>query len=393
MPLKKLRVENKYTSTNQVKLIRGGKQYFDLLLQLINEAKESIHIQIYIYDNDETGRLVADALKEAVKRKVAVYLMADGYASYAMSQNFIEELGTSGINFRFFEPLFKSRYFYFGRRMHHKIIVADAKYALVGGINISNRYNDMPGKPAWLDFALYVEGEIAKSLCILCRKIWKPDKYNADVITCGEKEINFAIPLQNQSKVRIRRNDWLIGKNEISGTYFEMLRNAQSQVTILCSYFLPGKIMRKQMAKAIKRGVAIRVIAAGRSDVMLSKNAERWLYDWLLRNGIELYEYEKNILHGKIAVCDDQWMTIGSYNINNISAYVSIELNLDVQDPVFTQNVRKTLEEIIAEDCIQITTEYNTKTKNIVKQFIRWLSYQFIRIVFYIFTFYFKNPH
>ena len=100
---------------------------------------------------------------------------------------------------------------------------------------------------------------------------------------------------------------------------------------------------------------------------------------------------KKNILHGKIAVCDDEWMTVGSYNINNISTYASIELNLDVRCSTFAKQVRESLDEIIANDCILITPEYHTKTNNIFKQFIRWFSYQFIRMGFYLFTFYFKH--
>ena len=334
---------------------------------------------------------MADALKDATKRNVSVYLMADGYASQKMSRSFIHELKNGGIHFRFFEPFFASKYFYFGRRMHHKLAVVDMKYALVGGVNIANRYNDLPGKPAWLDFALYVEGEIAKSLCVLCWKTWNGFSLNMPITPCEEKQISLIIPLENRSEVRMRRNDWVRRKNEISSTYVEMLRTATTQLTILCSYFLPGKVIRKQIVNAIKRGVTIRVIAAGHSDVILAKNAERWLYDWLLRNGVELYEYQKAILHGKIAVCDDQWMTIGSYNINNISTYASIELNLDVRNPGFAVHVRKTLEEIITNDCIRITTEHQTRKKNFFRQFIRWLSYQFIRIVFYLFTFYFKH--
>ena len=181
------------------------------------------------------------------------------------------------------------------------------------------------------------------------------------------------------------------GKNEISNTYFEMLRSSQSEITILCSYFLPGKKIRKLMVQAIKRGVIIRVIATGKSDIMLSKYAERWLYDWLLRNKIELYEYETTILHAKIAVCDDKLMTIGSYNINNISAFASIELNLDIRNATFTKEVRQTLDKIIENDCERITTEHFIKTKNIFKQFARWFSYEFIKLMIYLFTFYFKR--
>ena len=147
------------------------------------------------------------------------------------------------------------------------------------------------------------------------------------------------------------------------------------------------------MTDAIKRGVTIKVIAAGFSDVMLAKRAERWLYDWLLRKGIDLYEYQDNVLHGKLAVCDDEWMTIGSYNINDISAYASIELNLDVKDRVFVTQTRQMLDSLISNECIHVTTEQHIKTKNIFKQFARWISYRFIRVVFFLLTFYFKQKH
>jgi cardiolipin synthase A/B len=133
------------------------------------------------------------------------------------------------------------------------------------------------------------------------------------------------------------------------------------------------------------------VITAGPSDIMLAKYAERWMYDWLLRNKIELYEYQPTVLHAKVAVCDDEWLTIGSYNVNNISAYASIELNLDVHNAAFAKELAQTLNKIIDTDCIHITKEKHRQSKNIIKQLVRWCSYQFIRVVFYMLTFYFKR--
>jgi cardiolipin synthase A/B len=380
-----------YTEQNKVQLIRGGKPYFDQLLQMINSAKESLHLQTYIYDDDETGRLVAEALKSAVKRNVKVYLIADGYASQSLSKSFIGELRDAGVHVKLFEPLLKSKFFYFGRRMHHKVTVADTMYAMVGGVNISNRYNDMPGTPAWLDFALHVEGEIARELCVLCWKTWFGFSTKMKITPCEEKQIVYDTKPGESSPVRMRRQDWVRRKLDISRTYVEMLRTSKTQVTILCSYFLPGKLIRRLMRAATKRGVKIRVITAGRSDVMMSKFAERWLYDWLLRHNIELYEYQKNILHGKLAVCDSSWMTVGSYNVNDISAYATLELNLDVKDDSVAQKTEKMLEQIITDDCIRITEEHHEQTRNIIKQFVRWFSYNFIRFVFFLFTFYFHQ--
>lgn len=380
-----------FTTQNKSKIINGGRDYFELLVHLINTATETIHLQTYIFDDDETGVLVADALKNAVKRKVQVYLMTDGYASQVMSGKFIAELREAGIHFRFFEPIFKSRYFYFGRRMHHKIFVADAKHTLVGGMNITNRYNDLPGKPAWLDYALYTEGEIAKDICVLCWKTWNGFPIKMGIMPCEKLNLIFNFPATETCKIRMRRNDWVRNKNEISKTYIEMFSNAQSHITIMCSYFLPGKLIRTALKQATKRGVKIKVITAGPSDIMMAKYAERWLYDWLLRHKIELYEYQPTVLHAKVAVCDGQWFTIGSYNLNDISAYASIELNLDVQNAQLATEMEQTLKNIIVTDCVPAGKMAYSKQGNIFKQFIRWCSYTSIRIVFHLFTFYYTQ--
>ena len=390
MRFKKRKQSQEYSKSNKVRLIRGGKEYFELVLSLIGKATESIHLQTYIYENDETGRLVADALKAAAKRNVAVYLLVDGYASQSLPEEFIKDLENNGIHFRFFEPLLKSRHFYFGRRLHHKLLVVDAQYAVTGSKNISNRYNDMNGERAWLDLTLLMEGEIVEALCEVCTKMWKGFRVEKKIIPCKNSGA-FNFTKAEETELRIRRNDWLRRKTQISATYAEMFRKAHSHITILCSYFLPGNRMRKNLSAAARRGVKIKVIVAGKSDVMISKNAERWLYDWLLRNHIEVYEYEPAVLHAKTAVCDSEWATIGSYNINNISAYTSVELNMDVRSVSFAKEVEKTLQEIIQNESILITNEELLKTKNIFRQFIRWASYQSIRLLFYLVTFYYKR--
>jgi cardiolipin synthase len=382
---------SKEFTENKVELIHGGREYFDLLKKMISEAKESIHLQAYIYDDDETGKEIGDALIAAARRNVTVFLLVDGYASQSVSQSFINDLREGGVNFRFFEPIFKSKYFYFGRRLHHKMIVVDGKYAVVGGINISNRYNDLACEPAWLDFALYVEGAIAKELCVLCYKTWKGFPRIMGITPCETKNLKFDIEQEEKSFVRMRRNDWVRGKNQISSSYIEMLKNAKKQVTILCSYFLPGREIRNQLIRAANRGVRIKVIMAGRSDVKIAKQAERFICKDLLDHNIQIYEYQRTILHGKITVCDKEWLTIGSYNVNNISAYASIELNLDVYDPAFASEVNDILQRIAEEDCIRITKEWLERKENIFERIIQWASYEVIRFIFYLFTFYFKQ--
>ncbi|MEO7768881.1 MAG: cardiolipin synthase ClsB [Ferruginibacter sp.] len=382
-----------YISDNKVKLIRGGAAYFELLEKIIGQARDTIHLQVYIYDEDETGKKIAEALIAAAKRKVKVYLLVDGYASQSLSPAFIQHLADGGVNFRFFDPLFKGNNFYFGRRLHHKIVVVDTDVAMVGGINISNHYNDTPGEPAWLDFALFTEGPIVKELCVLCWKTWKGFKADQVVAPCNQKSLKLDIKPDEIADVRLRQNDWVRRKNQISKTYIEIMVGANSHISILCSYFLPGSVMRRAIKKAVKRGVKIKVIMAGKSDLVIAKNAERYMYDWLLRHKVEIYEYQNNILHGKIAVSDCQWMTIGSYNVNDISAYASIELNLDIKNPSFSTHVSKTLDEIISNDCTMITAESHSRTKNILKQFFRWASFELFRLGFHVFTFYFRQTN
>ena len=385
------RVSTKFTGQNNVRLVRGGKEYFDLLLELIQKAKETIHLQTYIFDDDETGRMVGDALMDAARRGVAVFVLIDGYASKDISREFVATIREAGVFFRFFEPLFKSSNFYFGRRLHHKIFVADALHSLIGGINISNRYNDMPDDPAWLDFGFYAYGNVAREFCVLCNNTWKGFKTSVKVPRCPSFNQQDGVATDKDSLVRIRRNDWARGRNQISATYLRMFRKAQSELIIMSAYFLPGERFKRALRNAARRGVKIKVIMAGYSDVIIAKNAERYMYDWLLRHGVEIYEVQNRVLHAKVAACDGEWMTIGSYNVNDISAHASIEANVEVHDADFVKKVEQLFNHIIKTECVRITETKHGKTKNILRQPLRWMAYQLVRVLLFLFTFYFKS--
>ena len=380
-----------YTSQNNAKLIHGGTPYFDQLLGMINQAERTIQLQVYIYENDETGKKITEALKTAAKRNVQVFLLVDGFASQHLSRGFIRELKDAGIHFRFFEPLFRSRHSYFGRRLHHKVVVVDNREAMVGGINISNHYNDMPGQAGWLDFALYMEGEIVKELCRLCQKIWNGYLPVKKIAVCDDMPRSFPINPDHFCQLRVRRNDWITKKNQVSRSYIDMFRNAEEQIIMMSGYFIPGPIIRKYMKKAVQRGVKIKLILAGISDVKVAKNAERYMYSWLFKNQIELYEYKPCVLHGKVAVYDKQWATIGSYNVNIISAYASVELNVDVNDAGFATMLNGTLEKIIEKDCVRITKENFDGHNHILNRIAEGISYWFVRLLFYLFTINFKQ--
>jgi cardiolipin synthase len=356
---------------------------------MIDQAQSLVHLQTYIYEGDETGRMVSEALIRAARRKVQIYILLDGYASQDLPRQFIKEWKEAGIRFRWFWPLLKSRNFYLGRRMHHKVVVTDASRGLAGGVNISDRYNDIGDQKAWLDRALCVEGEAAMKLHTICRDMWTKAYWKKDG---GRKEkfpwLDGIVP-KEECMVRVRRNDWVQGQNQISKSFLEMFRNAQSRITILSSYFLPGTIFRRQMALAARRGVKIRIIVGAVSDVKTSRLAEQYMYRWLFRNHIEVYEYQDTVLHGKMAVYDGQWMTNGSYNVNKISAYASVELNMDVRNADFATKVEQELDEIIEEHCIRITEK--NFNHSIYRQFLQWSAFQIIRFLFFLFTFYFRQ--
>jgi len=380
-----------YTHHNKVRLVHGGKDYFTTLVSLIDSAKTSIHLQTYIYDGDETGRTIADALIRAAARQVQVFILLDGYASQHLDKHIIQQWKSAGIRFRWFWPLLKSKKFYLGRRLHHKVVVIDAARGMAGGINISNRYNDIDDKKAWLDRALLVEGQAALKLHIICRDMWTKAYWKKTQQKKEDHEWVKGVVPEEECMVRVRRNDWVQGQNQISRSYVEMFRHAQSRIIVLSSYFLPGSILRKQMAQAAARGVTIKIIVGGVSDVQIARLAEQYMYRWLFKNKIQIYEYQDTILHGKMATYDGIWMTDGSYNVNRISAYASVELNMDVRSEPFAARVENELEEIIKNNCIQIVAENYFQHHGFLRRCWQRAAYESIRLIFFLFTFYFKQ--
>ncbi|GGC34421.1 cardiolipin synthase B [Parapedobacter defluvii] len=381
-----------YFPNHKVRLLTGGETFFSLLVQLIGRAQESIHLQVYIYEADETGQLVADALIAAAKRGVNVHVLVDGYGSQRLKKGFTSQFAKHGVHFRVFEPLFKSKHFYIGRRMHQKLLVVDARYAAVTGANIGDRYNDKPGRPAWLDFALCVEGDVAQKLCELCWAMWKNFRRVRGVPKqCKPSAITIDFGYEDNCAVRMRRNDWVRRKSDITRTYREIFRDAREQVILLSSYFLPGTTVRRDMSMAVKRGVKIQLIVCSRMDVPLVKDAERSMYEWLLRHGIEIYEYTGDMLHGKLATCDDEWMTIGSFNVNDLSARVSIELNLDVRGKAFVRRTIRELTHLMETQCLRVSANDFAAQNTLLNRLFRGVAFSVLRFIFFLGTFYMKQ--
>lgn len=381
----------RFSSQNLASVVRSGEPYFSLLLELIRRAEHSIHLQVYIFSNDQTGTQVAEALAAAARRGVSVYLMADGYASGSLPAPFVKNLEDAGVHFRFFEPFFRSDHFYFGRRLHHKVAVFDNKYGLVSGSNIADRYNDLPGEPAWYDMGIFIEGDSVLELYDICIKIWERDKTKKNLLRKKLLDLFRYISKKDAVGIRILQNDWVRRKLEIYFGYHKLFKEARKSITIVCSYFLPGLSLRNRLSKAVRRGVDVKVVLSSTSDVALTKHAERYLYNWFFRNGIKVYEYQPTVLHAKYAVVDGEFLSIGSYNINDLSAQASVELNVLVRDRQLAAIVQGEADGIIREKCLEVDPKAYAFHLFSFRQLWRFLCYHALRMTLTLGTFYFQQ--
>ena len=383
---------SQYHRAKNAQLIRGGISFFQSLEELIRDAKFEIHFQFYILEDDETGQKIIQALNDKAKEGIDVFVVLDEYGSSKLGKKVADQMQNAGVKFKWFTPVFEFGNLEFGRRMHHKIVVVDERMALTTGVNIANRYNDFNGVPAWLDFALIVEGITAKEIKRRCLQIW--DK-RYDLSKRWRKfrlnKVRDSIQVENPL-IRVSVNDWLRGKNEIYMGYKNAIDNARDEIFIAGGYFLPGRILRKSLKDARERGVKVSVILTKISDVKFAKKASEYLYRWMFSKGIQIYEWEPNVMHGKIAVVDKNWSTVGSFNMNYLSTFESIELNMEVIDENFGQQVSLMLKSIASNECSEVIEEEYLKKFSFSKRMKTWISYIFVRYTFRLLNLFSKKP-
>ena len=362
-------------------LVHSGEDYFLRARNIILNARATIHIQMYIFENDDTGAEIINALKKASIRNIKIYILLDGYGSYSFPNIILKELTQLGINIRFFSPFFSRNNFYIGRRLHHKIIVADGTIALIGGINISNNYRGTATENPWLDYALQIENiETAIQLEQLCQNIYFKHKKTHRIKL---QPISF---LDKKTEISLLQNDWLKRNKEIALAYVKSIQKAQKEVIIVGCYFLPGRRFTKVLKKAAKSGVKIKLILSGISDIPFMQRATCHLYSSFLQNNIELYEWNTSVLHGKVALVDTKWATIGSFNLNHLSSYGSIETNVAIESTEFAKTLAADLNNVISQ-CEKITYETIKKKSNRFSIVANWFSYQFVRMILIIITY------
>ncbi|MES2778312.1 MAG: phospholipase D-like domain-containing protein [Bacteroidota bacterium] len=357
-----------------VQLLRSGKDYFSRLEQLIDNAVFSIHLQVYIFDLDQTGTIILQKLIAASRRGVSVYLVVDGYASPHITPSILLSLKSEGIFVKRFAP-FHYKSLKIGRRLHHKIVLVDEQIAIIGGINIADKYSGYNAHTPWLDVAIEMQGKACADVKTICYTIW-PKRIRKK----WEKTSIPVVSLQEQYQVSLAQNDWWRRKIEISKTYRDMIRKSQSELTLMASYFLPGFRKRLLLKKASERGVQVSIILGGVSDIPLMKPAMHYLYSVLCKNNIAIYEWMPSVLHGKMAIADKHLTTIGSYNMNALSDYGSLELNVNVESSVFASSSSAFLQQIIKEGCFQVNASRYRYRPYSLRHAYRFMCFQLLRL-------------
>jgi cardiolipin synthase A/B len=368
-----------YRDGHYIELLRSGEEYFAACESVINEARQFIHFQTYIVDDDQTGRRFVEALIRAANRGVRVYFLLDAYGGSSFSKELTARVEDAGILFRRFSPAFITKGFQMSLRLHHKVLLADGQVAIIGGMNVADRYHGRPDLKEWLDFAILIRGPECAHVLFLTKKLWNKT-------FLGRKEraketVHETVKYENGVKVRILQNNWYRNKIEILKTYHYALRHSHERMILFAGYFLPGRNERKLLKDASRRGVEIKIVLAAESDAPVFKHATSFLYDFILRNNISIYEYLPSNLHAKVAIVDGVWSTIGSYNMNHLSDYGSVEMNAGVIDPEFSASFEKVLLGIIENDCRQVIFEEYKRRKRWLYRFTDWISYQLIRIM------------
>jgi cardiolipin synthase len=368
-----------YKNGHSIELLRSGETFFTANIREIDKARHFIHFQSYIIDEDETGMRIIDALVRAAGRGVRTYLLVDAFGTKYLSGELLKKIDDSGILFRFFSPAFITEGFHLSLRLHHKVLLVDGEVAIVGGMNFADRYHGTSKRKEWLDFALLIKGPECARINNILRKHWNKT-FLAKSERAQESVHNVKIYKEN-IKLRILENNWYRNKIEILRSYRTAFKFAQDRMIIFASYFLPGRNERRLLKMAGKRGVDITIVLAADSDAPIFKRATGFLYDFILRSNIKIYEYLPSNLHAKVATIDGKWVTIGSYNLNHISDYGSIEMNVNVLDASFTREFENMLLRIIRDDCRQVTIEDYLRRRTMISRFTGWLSYQMIRIL------------
>lgn len=373
----------RFFASNRVTLLHNGAEYFPELGKAIDNAASEIFLEAYIFENDDTGRRIAEALKRAAQRGVAVHLLLDGFGSKSLPQEMIDDMTRAGIQVLLFRPEVLS--FQFRRRrlrrMHRKLVMIDGRIAFIGGINIIDDMHTPKQVPPRFDYAVKIEGPLLRVVHAAARDLWARVTWThlrrewrhtkglpAAVHSCGEQRA----ALVTRDNLRHRR--------DIEQAYLNAIAGAKQEIIIANAYFLPGRNFRRALVNAAARGVRVILLLQGRVEYVLLHYASRALYGYFLEAGVEIYEYHKSFMHAKVAVMDGYWATVGSSNIDPFSMLLGREANVMVEDRGFAQQLRQSLMQAVAHGAAQVVRERWTN-QPLAQRILIWICYGVARFI------------
>lgn len=368
---------------NRVVLLENGERYFPDVIEACEAATREIHVETYLFENDATGRRMADVLMRAARRGVCVRVMVDGFGARPFVEELMSEVRAAGVEVlvyrRDFGGLRIKRHRL--RRLHRKIITVDRRIAWVGGINIIDDYSeDAPLHPRY-DYAVRVEGPLVGAIVHAVHHLWwlvswaslrrrgaRPRAFNRLPVRPGDVRAAFLV----RDNLRHRR--------DIEEAYLAAIARAHKEIVIACAYFFPGRAFRQALVDASARGVRVILLLQGLSDHPMLAYATRALYPYFLDNGIRLFEYHRSHLHAKVAVVDRRWATVGSSNIDPFSLLLAREANVVVDHVGFAGELRDSLDRALQVGAQELRHEDWHRLPRL-QRFASWCAYQLVRLV------------
>jgi cardiolipin synthase len=330
---------DKFLPGNRITLLSDSKA-FTSMLEAIDSARKSVDLETYIFNSDATGREFGRRLMEKAAQGVSVRLIFDSVGSLGIDTAFLTQLRNAGVRFLEYHPLapWRARWAW-SRRDHRKILVVDGRVAFTGGMNIAHEHASREaGGQAWNDAHVRIEGRAVRELDRLFRAVW----FNETQRWFPLEDV--ALPNPGDSWAWVAANQEFLHRHLIRRAYLNALRAARREICVANAYFLPDHGIARTLASAARRGVSVRVLVPGRSDHPTVWHAGRRTYDFLLRNGVRLFEWESSILHAKTAVVDGVWCAVGSYNMDHRSLRHNLEVNLHVLDTELAAQMKKKFE-------------------------------------------------
>ena len=326
------------TLYNKVEIYQTGRKTFKAILDAIDSAKSSIHLEFYIIDNDDIGNLVKDKLIEKSKQGVEVRLIFDDVGSWHLPNSYVKELKDAGVEVYSFMPVkfpyLTSKVNY---RNHRKIIVVDGKKAFMGGMNIADRYlkgDSMLG--TWYDTVLGIEGEAAHMLQLIFLVDWFFVSKN--IISDRAKyfpEHNISIQNSLQITSSGPDSDWA----SIMQAFFVAIAKDKKNIYISTPYFIPNESILTALKTAALSGVDVKITLPGKSDSTVVYWSSMSYVAELIEAGIEVYLFQGGFNHSKILMIDSSFATVGSANMDIRSFEDNFELLAMIYDPKLTMKL------------------------------------------------------